>query len=101
MHRLSTPRSTAASTSKRRTSCCKLHVHVDVQWAGSRTGMRAAARRNAAAALGIGLFCACAYVYTLHAVSGLGGRRAEAELDRAIARYEASEGSDETSATRE
>ena len=63
--------------------------------------MRAAARRNAAAALGIGLFCACAYVYTLHAVSGLGGRRAEAELDRAIARYEASEGSHGTSATRE
>ena len=104
--RVSTPRSTAAGTSKRRncvgdhTSCCPLHVSRGLE-AGSGTDMRAAARRNAGVALGISLFCACAYVYTLHAVSGLGGRRAEAELDRAIARYEASEGSDGTSATRE
>lgn len=73
-------------------------MDVDVQLARTCTAMRTAARRNAFAALGIGLFCACAYVYTLHAVSGLGGRRAEAELDRAIARYEASEGDDGTSA---
>jgi len=57
-------------------------------------GMSFRSRKNAAAALGIGLFCASAYVYTLQAVSGLGGRRAEAELERAIARYEASQGRD-------
>lgn len=46
-------------------------------------------RANGTVAFGIALFTVVAYAYTIQAVSGLGGRRAEAELDRAIARYEA------------